>query len=91
MNCICLGRMEAVNLKSPYGVAKVTGVALCFAGVLVIAFFTGPAFSPVNHHRAFHTDHAYSATGHGTWIKGTFLKVFGDMAWSLWIVFQVYS
>ncbi|KAF8644623.1 hypothetical protein HU200_066378 [Digitaria exilis] len=91
VSTLCLAlllRMEAVNLKSPYGVAKVTGVALCFAGVLVIAFFTGPAFSPVNHHRAFHTDHAYSATGHGTWIKGTFLKVFGDMAWSLWIVFQ---
>ncbi|TKW31689.1 hypothetical protein SEVIR_2G122000v4 [Setaria viridis] len=81
-------RMEVVNLKSPYGVAKVTGVVLCLAGVLVIAFFTGPPFSPVNHHRAFQTGRAYSSTGHAAWIKGTFLKLSGDLAWSLWIVFQ---
>ncbi|RCV10484.1 hypothetical protein SETIT_2G115800v2 [Setaria italica] len=26
--------------------------------------------------------------GHAAWIKGTFLKLSGDLAWSLWIVFQ---
>ncbi|OEL23467.1 WAT1-related protein [Dichanthelium oligosanthes] len=82
-------RMEVVNLRSSYGIAKMTGVALCLAGVLVIAFFAGPPLSPVNHHRAFHTGHASSnATGHVTWIKGTFLKLLGDITWSLWIVFQ---
>ncbi|TVU39488.1 hypothetical protein EJB05_12910, partial [Eragrostis curvula] len=82
-------RMEVVRLQSAYGLAKVTGIALCLAGVFVIAFFVGPPLSPVNHHRAFHTGHASSdATGHVTWIKGTFLKLLGDMTWSLWIVFQ---
>lgn len=82
-------RMEVVKLRSQHGIAKVTGVALCLAGVFVIAFFTGPALSPVNHHRAFHTDHASSdPTSRATWIKGTFLKLLGDITWSLWIIFQ---
>ncbi|KAL6611356.1 hypothetical protein ACP70R_023185 [Stipagrostis hirtigluma subsp. patula] len=83
-------RMEVVNLRSSYGIAKVTGVALCLAGVFVIAFFVGPPLSPVNHHTAFHTGHSPSnaTTQHVTWIKGTFLKVLGDMTWSVWVIFQ---
>lgn len=84
--------MEVVNLKSAYGIAKVTGVALCLAGVLLIAFFAGPSLSPLNHHRAFDSGHTSSVhAGHVTWIKGTFLKLLGDMIWSLWIIFQVCS
>ncbi|CAN6165956.1 unnamed protein product [Urochloa humidicola] len=82
-------RMEVVKLRSSQGIAKVTGIALCLAGVLVIAFFTGPPLSPVNHHRAFHTSHTSSdLTSRVTWVKGTFLKLLGDIAWSLWIIFQ---
>ena len=84
-------RMEVVKLRSQHGIAKVTGVALCLAGVFVIAFFTGPALSPVNHHRAFHNTGFASShpRSRETWIKGTFLKLLGDTAWSLWIIFQV--
>ncbi|KAL6871569.1 hypothetical protein ACP4OV_014398 [Aristida adscensionis] len=81
--------MEVVKLKSAHGIAKVTGIALCLAGVFVIAFFGGPSLSPVNHHHAFHTGHSSSnAAGHVTWIKGAFLKVLGDIAWAVWIIFQ---
>lgn len=81
--------MEAVKLRSSSGIAKVTGIALCLAGVFVIAFYVGQPLSPINHHHAFHTGHVSSDdTGHATWIKGTFLKLLGDIAWSLWIVFQ---
>ncbi|RLM86205.1 WAT1-related protein [Panicum miliaceum] len=86
--CALIG-MEVVNLKSAYGIAKVTGVALCLAGVLLIAFFAGPALSPINHHHAFHSGQTPSAPpGRVTWIKGTFLKILGDMIWSLWITLQ---
>ncbi|KAF8652621.1 hypothetical protein HU200_062710 [Digitaria exilis] len=81
-------RMEVVKIRSSYGIAKVTGVAMCLAGVFVIAFFTGPSLSPVNHHHAFHGHSSSSLMNRGTWIKGTFLKLLGDMAWALWIVFQ---
>nr|TKW32482.1 hypothetical protein SEVIR_2G171100v2 [Setaria viridis]TKW32485.1 hypothetical protein SEVIR_2G171100v2 [Setaria viridis] len=79
-------RMEVVKLNAS-GIAKLAGVALCLAGVFAIAFYSGPALSPVNHQRAFHT-HA-SVSGHAnassktTWIEGTFLMVLANMAWLL--------
>ncbi|WVZ95728.1 hypothetical protein U9M48_041457 [Paspalum notatum var. saurae] len=82
-------RMEAVKLRTTPGVAKVAGVALCLAGVLVLAFYAGPALSPVNHHRAF-ADVAASGTtpSRVTWIKGTLLMVLANATWALWIVMQ---
>ncbi|KAF8690792.1 hypothetical protein HU200_041182 [Digitaria exilis] len=81
-------RMESVKLSSPYGIAKVTGVMLCFPGVLVIALFAGPSLSPVNHH-ALHANHTSSnPMGRVTWIKGTFLKLIGDMIRCMWIIGQ---
>ena len=90
--------MEELKLRNPSGIAKLTGVALCLAGVLVIALYAGELLSPVNHHRA------YGATTHGhasataaktlmgaTWIKGTFVAVLATLAWSLWLILQVSS
>lgn len=75
--------------------AKAAGVALCLAGVLTIALYTGPSMSPVNHHRAFaaHEPHPHAVPdggggGKGTWIKGTFLMLLANTTWSLWIVLQ---
>ncbi|CAD6263685.1 unnamed protein product [Miscanthus lutarioriparius] len=76
-------RMEELKLRNPSGIAKLTGVALCLAGILVIALYAGELLSPVNHHRAFAAPthgHA-SATAAKTlmgaaWIKGTFVAGF---------------
>lgn len=86
--------MEHVRLKSCSGVAKLTGVVLCLAGVLVIALYAGPSLSPVNHHRAF-ASHASGPSGRanvatrGAWVKWTFLMVVANTMWSLLIVLQV--
>ncbi|CAN6358216.1 unnamed protein product [Urochloa humidicola] len=84
-------RMEHVKLKSWSGAAKLAGVTLCLAGVLVIAFYSGPSLSPVNHHRAF-ASHASGPPGanvtKGAWVKWTFFMVLADAMWSLWIVLQ---
>ncbi|RCV43210.1 hypothetical protein SETIT_9G276900v2 [Setaria italica] len=82
--------MEAVKLRSSSGIAKVTGVALCLAGALTIALYTGPSLSPINHHRAFgaHAAPASKAPSCGTWIIGTFLMVLSNVTWSLWMVWQ---
>jgi hypothetical protein len=84
--------MEEVKLRSRSGIAKLAGVALCCAGVLVIAFYTGPLLSPVNHHRAFsaatNASAAANTARNPAWIKGTFMAV---LEWSLWIVLQVSS
>nr|CAB3489540.1 unnamed protein product [Digitaria exilis] len=80
-------RMEVVKLRSSSGIAKVTGVVLCLAGVLLIALYIGPGISPINHHRVF-AAHVLTAPSRVTWIKGTFLMVLANMSWSLWIVKQ---
>lgn len=88
------GRMEVVKLRSSSGIAKVTGVALCLAGALTIALYTGPSLNPINHRRAFGTHAAASAasskapTSRGTWIIGTFLTVLSNVTWSIWMVWQ---
>ncbi|TVU13894.1 hypothetical protein EJB05_37327, partial [Eragrostis curvula] len=86
-------RMEKVKLRSPTGIAKVTCVALCLAGVFVIAFYAGPSLSPVNHHHPFGAATDATATTAVTttqedWIKGTFMAVLAMVAWSVWIVLQ---
>ncbi|CAN6336044.1 unnamed protein product [Urochloa humidicola] len=85
-------KMEVLKLRSSWGIAKLAGVSLCLAGVFVIAFYVGPALSPINHHRVFAPSHASasasSAPSRMTWIKGTFLMVLANMVWSLWIVLQ---
>nr|TKW24742.1 hypothetical protein SEVIR_3G069900v2 [Setaria viridis] len=90
---ICLAlllRMEVVKLRSLSGTAKVAGVALCLAGVFILAFYTGPALSPVNPHRAFAVAHATNSKipSRMTWIKGTFFMVLANVTWALWIVLQ---
>ena len=81
-----------VRPRSPSGLAKAAGVALCLAGVLTIALYTGPSMSPVNHHRAFAgaAEHHEASGGgsKGRWIKGTFLMLLSNTTWSLWIVLQ---
>ncbi|PAN16808.1 hypothetical protein PAHAL_3G088000 [Panicum hallii] len=87
-------KMEVVKLRSSSGIAKLAGVSLCLAGVFAIAFYAGPALSPVNHHRAFAASHHAPASTSSapssrmTWVKGTFLMVLANMAFSLWIVLQ---
>ncbi|XP_025805121.1 WAT1-related protein At5g64700-like isoform X2 [Panicum hallii] len=83
-------RMEVVRLRSLSGKAKVAGVALCLAGVFVLAFYAGPALSPVNPHRAFAVAHYSNSNvpSRMTWIKGTFLMVLANVTWALWIVLQ---
>ena len=77
--------MEVVKLRSISGITKVTGAALCLAGALVIALYTGPSVSPVNHHRAFGPSaHAAAANGlkapsRGAWIIGTFLMLLSNV------------
>jgi energy-converting hydrogenase Eha subunit G len=86
--------MEVVKPRSLPGAAKVAGVALCVAGVFVLAFYTGPALSPVNPHRAFAVAGASSNSkvpSRMTWIKGTFFMVLANVTWALWIVLQVFA
>ncbi|VAH70628.1 unnamed protein product [Triticum turgidum subsp. durum] len=81
-------RMESVKLRSRSGLAKLAGVTLCLAGVLIIAFYAGPSIRPLARNPVFaHKPHSVS-TG-SEWIKGTFLLIVACATLSLWIVLQV--
>lgn len=80
-------RIEVVKLRSASGIAKIAGLVLCLAGVLVIALFIGPGISPINHHRVFPARTSI-APSRVNWIKGTFFMVVANASWSFWIVQQ---
>ncbi|XP_062184694.1 WAT1-related protein At5g64700-like [Phragmites australis] len=84
--------MESLNLKRFHGIAKVSGVVFCVAGVIVLAFYQGLELKSFNHHRLFH--HIYNShagvTSHPTWtwILGIFLTTLSTASWALWTVLQ---
>ncbi|KAJ1687748.1 hypothetical protein LUZ63_019138 [Rhynchospora breviuscula] len=83
-------RMESVTLKKITGIAKVLGVLLCLAGVMVLAFYDGPSLKSVNHHRPFLHGSKNKQGPHSKfeWIIGTFILIFFALAWSLWLIIQ---
>uniref|UniRef100_A0A0E0JFF2 WAT1-related protein n=1 Tax=Oryza punctata TaxID=4537 RepID=A0A0E0JFF2_ORYPU len=89
---LILIRVEVIRLRRLSGMAKMAGVGLCLGGVLVIALYSGPAISPLNHHRAFAGGPETSrSSGAATrtrtrWVKGTLLMLLSNVTWSLWIV-----
>ncbi|KAF6981792.1 hypothetical protein CFC21_000246 [Triticum aestivum] len=80
-------RMETIKFQRPSGLGKLAGVALCLAGVLVIAFYAGPSIRPLAHHPVF--AQKTQNVGNGVWIRGTFLLILSCTTWSLWITLQV--
>ncbi|CAN6195453.1 unnamed protein product [Urochloa humidicola] len=92
---LCLAlllRMEVVDLRSSSGIAKVRGTALSLAGVMVMAFYAGPALSPVIHHRFFAGNatgsSVHASTSMAAWITGTFLMIINNMAFAVSAVWQ---
>ncbi|PVH61656.1 hypothetical protein PAHAL_3G087800 [Panicum hallii] len=85
------GRMEVIKFRSSSGMAKTAGIALCLAGVLVVALCAGRPLSPLGRHRVLASHGDRQAAEHvskGVWIAGTFVMLLSCVGWSLWIVFQ---
>ncbi|KAJ0973313.1 hypothetical protein J5N97_021272 [Dioscorea zingiberensis] len=81
-------RMESLKLKSISGMAKMVGMAFCVAGIMTIAFYTGPSLKNfVNHHDDHRVTHEPTHST-GAWIKGSFLMIFANTCWSLWLILQ---
>ncbi|GMI86660.1 Usually multiple acids move in and out Transporters 21 [Hibiscus trionum] len=80
---------EALRLKTSAGIAKLTGILICLAGVLTLAFFKGPHFKLFCLHHLFQPHHTDTPTSSGlTWIKGCFLMLISVTFWGLWLVLQ---
>jgi drug/metabolite transporter (DMT)-like permease len=80
--------METVRLKSSSVGSQVAGIALCLAGAVVLALYSGTSLNPVNLHSS--AVHKWKKTPNNQvlWIVGTFLMVLSNVTWSLWMVLQ---
>ncbi|GJN09075.1 hypothetical protein PR202_ga27046 [Eleusine coracana subsp. coracana] len=82
-------RMEAVDMKSLRGLAKVAGTVVSLAGVTTITLYKGTAIAslwkaPLPRH------HSNAVLVHEkSWVKGSFLAVASCICWSLWYILQV--
>nr|XP_029118095.1 WAT1-related protein At5g64700-like [Elaeis guineensis] len=87
-----LFRMEVINLRRLRGIAKVSGVVLCLAGILTMAFYKGPHLKSFNHHHLLGQGHSHSdqarSHSHIKWVLGTFLMTIAASTRSLWMVLQ---
>ncbi|KAJ3703628.1 hypothetical protein LUZ61_007333 [Rhynchospora tenuis] len=83
-------RIESVKPKEAPGTAKIVGIVLCLAGVLVLAFYEGPHIKPVSQLRPIlhgsNTKHQYHSKRE--WIMGTFILIIFAISCSLWMIFQ---
>ncbi|GJN07948.1 hypothetical protein PR202_ga25825 [Eleusine coracana subsp. coracana] len=79
-------------MLSLQGRAKMTGMALCLTGVLLIALYAGPSLRPLNRHRVFGSHHnGHDPVTHisrSLWITWTFLMLVACGAWSTWFILQ---
>uniref|UniRef100_A0ACD5TYW0 Uncharacterized protein n=1 Tax=Avena sativa TaxID=4498 RepID=A0ACD5TYW0_AVESA len=82
--------METMKLRTRSGMGKLSGIALCLTGVIVIALYAGPAVHPLIDHPVF-SAHRKSKphVSNGVWIRGTFLLLLSCITLCLWLVLQV--
>ncbi|XP_078170539.1 WAT1-related protein At5g64700-like [Carex rostrata] len=83
-------RIESVKLKEATGIAKVFGIVLCLAGVLVLAFYEGPHLKSMSHDRPIlhQSNSKQGSHSKSEWIIGTFVMILSAVTWSLWIILQ---
>ncbi|EYU23896.1 hypothetical protein ABFS82_14G312500 [Erythranthe guttata] len=78
-------RLEKVNLKKMYSLAKVIGTAVTVTGAMVMTLYKGPAvdiFRNGSHHQAA----AGSADQH--WVAGTIMLLSCIVGWSAFFILQ---
>nr|XP_029122815.1 WAT1-related protein At5g64700 isoform X2 [Elaeis guineensis] len=85
-----LFRIETIKIKKLQGIAKVSGLVLCLAGILTMAFYKGPQLKSFHHHHLLGHEASQTDRGHSKWALGTLLMTISTTALSLWIVLQGY-
>ncbi|XP_010930769.1 WAT1-related protein At5g64700 isoform X3 [Elaeis guineensis] len=80
--------IETIKIKKLQGIAKVSGIVLCLAGILTLAFFKGPQLKSFNHHHLFGHRASQTDRGHSKWALGILLMTISTTALSLGTVLQ---
>ncbi|XP_062201373.1 WAT1-related protein At5g64700-like [Phragmites australis] len=82
--------MESLNLRRFHGLVKVSGIALCSVGVIVLALYQGPELKSFIHHLLYHHTSHVATNSSRKWILGTFLQSLAAVMWAIWAVLQGY-
>ncbi|XP_061366951.1 WAT1-related protein At4g08300-like [Gastrolobium bilobum] len=77
-------RLEAVDVKSPRGLAKIFGTVLSLTGAVIMTLYKGHTIESLQG-TPFHIR---DKLGHNNWIKGSILTVASCISWSLWYILQ---
>ena len=87
-------RMEKVVIRSVKGQAKVFGTLICIAGALIFTFWKGgylfPSFVKNPLFDMNHTENNVRHRETDNWVKGSALILISYIAWSAWLILQVF-
>lgn len=84
-------RLEKVNIRTVRGAGKVLGTILCIGGSLIFIFWKGPYVSKAIFKEPLIDINQDSGNSSGkNWIKGSAFILTSDIAWSAWLILQVY-
>ncbi|XP_020585058.1 auxin-induced protein 5NG4-like [Phalaenopsis equestris] len=78
-------RVEKLNIKERYGIAKVLGTVVCIGGATIITLYKGP---PLLQEQSHDLTNVYSGRI-VNWTLGCCYILLNCTAWSAWMVFQV--
>ncbi|XP_039137891.1 WAT1-related protein At5g64700-like isoform X1 [Dioscorea cayenensis subsp. rotundata] len=86
-------RVESLKPRKLSGIAKIIGVVLSLAGVVVIALYIGPFIKSLNPHYVFGDKNHERNGGQANqnkkfWLIGTSLMTITNITWALWLVLQ---
>lgn len=87
-NALISCRVEIVDIRSPRGIAKILGTLLSVIGVIVIAFYKGPAVPSLQGDAPVHVG---TKSVHENWLKGSLLTVSSCILWSILFIMQVFN
>ncbi|KAK9201527.1 hypothetical protein WN944_016731 [Citrus x changshan-huyou] len=77
-------RLEIVGVRSPRGIAKIVGTLTSLVGVIVIAFYKGPAVASLKGAPI----HLGTNSVLENWLKGSILTLASRMLWSSFYITQ---
>ncbi|KAH9785463.1 WAT1-related protein [Citrus sinensis] len=80
-------RLEIVGVRSPRGIAKIVGTLTSLVGVIVIAFYKGPAVASLKGAPI----HLGTNSVLENWLKGSILTLASRMLWSSFYITQAFT
>lgn len=91
--CSLLNRMEEVEIRSTKGRAKLLGALVCISGALLFTFWKGHPLKGLAKQPLIAVQSKGSSHGSrhykDDWIKGSFLILISQVAFSAWLILQV--